>query len=107
MRSLGIVGWILLMLAVTVDQCSAQERTFTVTLGEKNWNAIAKIVSKAKDVSWEETNPILSEIGAQIRRQLDQANNQAKENAHLRAEVQRLQGELKKIVDAAKPENPR
>lgn len=81
----------------------AQERTFTVTLPEAQWNAVAKIVSKAKEYPWEETNPILSAIGGQISQQLQQQAQAARESANLQAEVKRLQDELKRVVDAQKP----
>ena len=105
-RIAGIVGWMLVALSVSVDLGWTQERSFTVTLSESNWNNVARIVSKSKDLPWEDTNPILSSIAAQIRQQLERAEQERTENGKLRFEVQRLQDELKRLLDAQKPPAP-
>lgn len=95
-----------LALSGAVGRASAQERSFTVTMPESRWNTIARIVSKAKGQwTWEDTNPILTDIGAQIRQQITQ-EDQARKNSEagtqaLRAEIDRLQSELKKLKSEA------
>lgn len=78
----------------------AQERTFTVTLPESQWNTLAKIVSKSKMFTWEETNPIITGIGAQIQQQL-QADATSRNSSA--AEIARLQSELDAIKKPPEP----
>lgn len=96
----------------------AQERQFSVTLPESQWNTLARIISGAnKPTHWtlEETMPIFQAIGGQMRGALEQdaANRQqaldaqkkaAAEIADLKAEVERLKAELEK---AKNPEAPK
>lgn len=67
----------MLRLALTSVLClfalgaRAQERTFTVTLPETQWNTVGKIMSKAL-APWEDTNPIMQQITSQIGQGLQQ-----------------------------------
>lgn len=96
-----------LLLAATLP-ASAQERQFSVTMPESQWNSLAKILGK---VPWpaEETTPLLAAISQQIGGALGQESaaraSAAKELADLKAEVARLTGELGKLKNPP-PEAP-
>lgn len=106
-----VIGFIFSIMLVGQAIAQSAERSFTVTLTESQWNAIGKIVSKAKDVTWEDTNPIMQAILAQIGQGLQQdaqaRQRAAAENEQLKSEIERLKGELQKSAPAPQePEKP-
>lgn len=106
---LALVVW-----CAAAGQSLAQsaERSFSITLPESQWNTIGKIVSKAKEWPWEDTNPImqsiLAQIGAGLQQDAQARQKAASEAEQLRAEVDRLKAELaKKSSPAPLPEEPK
>lgn len=88
--------------AAVVSSARAQERNFTVTMSEARWNIIAKHMAKI-NAPWEEINPVMAEIGQQIGQQAQQYQRALGDTEKLRQENQRLQDELKRVIDAQQP----
>lgn len=86
--------------ALMIGSALAQERQFAVTLSESQWNTVGKLLSKTKELSWEETNPIMQGIMGQIGQVLQQ-DAQARQGPA--AEIDRLKAEIERLK---KPEPP-
>lgn len=90
-----------------IGAAAAQERQFTVTLPESQWNMLAKIVAKSKDWTWEEANPVIQGIMGQIGQGLQQ-DLQARQKAlaeidQLKAEIERLKAQASPPKESEKP----
>lgn len=98
----------LLLISATLP-ASAQERQFAVTLGESQWNTMAKVLAKSRDWSFEESSPIMTAIGTQIGQALagdaQQKASDASELKSLRDQVTALKAEIEKLKNPP-PEAP-
>lgn len=86
-----------------IGSAAAQERQFSVTLTEAQWNMIGKLLSEKNDLAWKDTNPIIQAITGQIGQVLQQ-DAQARQGAA--AEIDRLKAEIERLKKPPEPENP-
>lgn len=91
--------------AVLTAPALAQERTFSVTMGESQWNKLGDLLT---DKPWKDVNPIISAITRDVGKALQQDAGQrqqdlttlkqlADENADLKKKVDELTKEVEKL----------